>query len=496
MASTPPPAAGPQPETPPAADNDATTSTSFFTWMRGLGIRRQDGWIGGVAGGLATRMGIDPLIVRGILVVLAIFGAPVILLYAAAWLLLPDLGDKIHLEEAIRGRFEAPLAGIAVAIIIAIAPFGQGVWAPGITMWSDGFWSGAVPRGIWTLVLLGALVWFLIWISQRNRATPGIPTAPTTASAAPDSAAFVAPSPEPPAPPTGSQPEDVAAWRASQAEWKAQHDTWRNQQASAAHEAARAKARAAAEERNRAYREERERSEPNHLVSFVVVGLAIIAGAVTVLALGGGETFDGGMIRAGLAAALGVLALGVLVNGAIGKRSGGPGGFAVPVVVAIVLSFGIPTLPLGAQVAAGGAVHYSPSDGSEKRTVDSYFVGGGSTTIDLTDYYDSGSPMLAAGERRDLDDAVNLVMGGGSAYIILPDDERVTLRTTMAGGTMTIEGDDVDGYNGPRTVRQTFLPDGETATDEDAYARTIDVTVTMGGGSITVVRDSSTKDEN
>src|SRR5665213_2958017 len=100
--STPPP--------PPSAGNGTPSSpyggprtglsgrdTRFFDWMRGLHLIRTDGWIGGVCSAIANRLGIDPLIVRGIVVVAAILGAPVLLLYAAAWALLPDAEGRIHL---------------------------------------------------------------------------------------------------------------------------------------------------------------------------------------------------------------------------------------------------------------------------------------------------------------------------------------------------------------------------------------------------------------
>src|SRR5690606_39828689 len=69
-------------------------------------LTREPGWLGGVAAGLAARLGIDPILVRGILVVVALIGAPALLLYAAAWLLLPDLEGRIHLERLTRGHFE------------------------------------------------------------------------------------------------------------------------------------------------------------------------------------------------------------------------------------------------------------------------------------------------------------------------------------------------------------------------------------------------------
>ena len=80
--------------------------TRFFDWMRGLGVVRSDGWLGGVCAGIAYRLGIDPLIVRGIVVVAGILGVPVLLLYAAAWALLPDRDGRIHLQRLFEGEFE------------------------------------------------------------------------------------------------------------------------------------------------------------------------------------------------------------------------------------------------------------------------------------------------------------------------------------------------------------------------------------------------------
>src|SRR5690606_38583774 len=76
---------------------------NFFDWLRGLGFQREPGWLGGVASGIATRIGIDVMLVRGILVVLAILGFPVLFLYAVVWLLAPDSTGRIHCEQLGRG---------------------------------------------------------------------------------------------------------------------------------------------------------------------------------------------------------------------------------------------------------------------------------------------------------------------------------------------------------------------------------------------------------
>lgn len=49
-----------------------------------------DRMIAGVAGGLAEYFGIDPIIMRILFVVLAIFGGGGIILYLICWILMPE----------------------------------------------------------------------------------------------------------------------------------------------------------------------------------------------------------------------------------------------------------------------------------------------------------------------------------------------------------------------------------------------------------------------
>ena len=132
--------------------------TRFFDWMRGLGLVREDGWIGGVCAAIANRLGIDPIIVRGIVVVAAILGAPALLLYAAAWALLPDRENRIHLQRLIEGDFEPAIVGIGAMALLSFLPMAQGLWWVGGGFWDTPSWADAVGRIIWTLIVLGALV--------------------------------------------------------------------------------------------------------------------------------------------------------------------------------------------------------------------------------------------------------------------------------------------------------------------------------------------------
>ncbi|GLJ76713.1 PspC domain-containing protein [Leifsonia poae] len=159
----------------------AGRGTRFFDWMRGLGVTRSDGWLGGVCAGLAYRLGIDPLIVRGIVVVAAILGAPVLLVYAAAWALLPDRENRIHLQRLFDGDFQPAIVGIGILALLSLLPLPQGVWWFGAHPWGEPGWGDVVWRVLWTLIVI-ALVVGLIVLAARNdwgrAGTTGRGTAP------------------------------------------------------------------------------------------------------------------------------------------------------------------------------------------------------------------------------------------------------------------------------------------------------------------------------
>ena len=131
--STPPPAPG----TGPAA--------GFFTQLRGIGLYRSDErWIGGVAGGLAARFGIDPLLVRGLFVATLLFGGFGLVLYALAWAFLPEESDgRIHVEGLTVGHPDIALLG---ALLMFLSGIGRGAWNdwPYVPGWIQGlFWAAA-----------------------------------------------------------------------------------------------------------------------------------------------------------------------------------------------------------------------------------------------------------------------------------------------------------------------------------------------------------------
>lgn len=152
----------------------------FFAWLRRLGLPRRAGWLGGVCAGIGARLGIDPIIVRGIVVVVAILGAPLVLLYAIAWLLLPDAEGSIHLERLMRGVVDPAVVGIAVMGVLGLLPLVQGGWLG--WQWWDEWPSIADPffgfdvlvplRILWTILLVGGLVALVIWLARRASQNP------------------------------------------------------------------------------------------------------------------------------------------------------------------------------------------------------------------------------------------------------------------------------------------------------------------------------------
>jgi phage shock protein PspC (stress-responsive transcriptional regulator) len=426
--------------------------------MRSLNIQREPGWIGGVATGIATRLGIDPLIVRGIIVVVAILGGPALLVYAAAWLLLPDLDDKIHLEQVFKGNLESPIAGIGVLVLLSMLPVSQGFWFAGSAFWGEAFWGASVGHALWTLVILGLAIWLVVWIARR----PGVlPTVSGTSS------------PAPPPPPSGAPAADFAAWREQQAAWKAENTAYRQQRNSDQAAAWRADHEAQMlefERRRSIYREIRRRSRSNPFFSIFVIGIALIAGGLTALSLKGG-VLEVTTVVAGLAVALAVLALGMIVNGLRGKRPGGAAGLAALVVIPLIFFTGFPQsdhfrYANGATFVARDAPDNHP---------DVYVAGGGQVMMNLADYY-------ANGKWDSPQDDIYLFVLSGRVTVILPSDAPSAVDANVLwGGVQLGEGAGERAYEGRghSTYLQFNEPGGTASTLVTVHIYVLSGTITI-----------------
>lgn len=442
---------GPPPLMPTAAASGsasaapAAASDRFFAWTSGLGIVRGDGWIGGVAAGIAARLRIDPLIVRAILVVAALFGFPVLFLYALAWALLPDLNDRIPLQDALRGRFEQSQLGILVVAVLGLIPVtpallvfaGVPSWMlqPGLGGWP---FLSALAVGLGVLIV-GGLVFLIVRAASQSRSIDPAATEPdqrtaSAASGAPGSSAAASGSgPDgaladaagvdavdanaatwasapassddvanaaPPVPgetdagapglaPDASPDDAYAAWRAQHAAWKVQNDAWRREQQDAAR-AARDQARrerhahatafsAEAAERRRV----RRLTSPRTPFAYVatVSGIAAVAGAAVAVTSAADLAGALGLFTAAL-----VVAAGMVIAGALRRRSG----FLAALAIVLLLSGALATAAPAVAALHPGDYSISNAEGAERWPADAPFVQPwGSTWVTLVD---TGAP--------------------------------------------------------------------------------------------------------
>ena len=134
---------------------------NFFNWVRGHGIQRgPDRWIGGVASGIAHRLGVDPLIVRGVFIVLSIFAGIGVLLYGVAWALLPEPDGRIHVQEAGAGRWSTGMTGALITTVIGFPSLGGGFWG-----WERNGFGGF----LWTAFWIAGAIYLIYYLSQRDK---------------------------------------------------------------------------------------------------------------------------------------------------------------------------------------------------------------------------------------------------------------------------------------------------------------------------------------
>ncbi|TLM85861.1 PspC domain-containing protein [Pseudarthrobacter sp. NamE5] len=167
----------PPPRIPPVQDGPAAGSysypgapnqqTDFFTWVRSQGITRgQDRWVGGVSNGIAQRMGIDPLIVRGVFIILALFAGIGVLFYGLAWAFLPEPDGRIHVQEAGAGRWTSGMTGSLITVVLGFSGLGNGFWG-----WNN---HGFGPF-LWTVFWVGGAIYLIYYLVQRNKTAAGTP---------------------------------------------------------------------------------------------------------------------------------------------------------------------------------------------------------------------------------------------------------------------------------------------------------------------------------
>ncbi|WP_052136223.1 PspC domain-containing protein [Arthrobacter sp. PAMC 25486] len=394
-------------------------SAKFFQWLRSLGFQRGSSrWVGGVCSGLATKWGIDPVIVRGLTVVLTLFFGVGLLAYGVAWALLPEPDGRIHVEEVARGRWSSGMTGAGVMTLLGFAGPGQGFIFDG---------GGWFP---WSVIWIGPVFWLIYWAVNRDKPEGTVPKnlgtpaqhGPGTSGSAQQSGAdwYGNDSDEklgqpyggwPGSTPPGGAPQQplqyAQGFRPEPGQYvKPQHP----KQEYAKQQPVKTKPRLGA------------------AGSFLVLGAAAVVGAA-VLLLHVGNIIDLGGYEAGVAAAAAAITagLGIVVAGILGRTAGGLGTFAI---VALVFA-GMLSLPANnTPFTAFNDTTWAPTSIEAAETGRTVVLG--NATFDLTQF-DGGSALSA-------DVQVSLKAVTANMTVKVPSDIPVTINSELAAASFSIDG--------------------------------------------------------
>jgi phage shock protein PspC (stress-responsive transcriptional regulator) len=379
----------PGPGTPPPSGPRVTRDE-----MKDLGrLRRSvtDRHVAGVAGGIARHLDVDPIIIRVALVVATFFGGAGLLLYVAAWILVPEEGtadEPLGLDQ--RSRTIA-LAGVGVLALLAA-----------LGDWAGAFWF-PWPRAIG----VGLVVWFLHRKEQRS-------PAPADGVAPPAYRDQLVPDPA-----SGNTPDHTADFTASYATNDATYATTYDPAAGTGYPPA---APWGSYDRPRRPRNPRKRGPI--LFGFTLALICLGVGTLAVLDIAGVAVAD----SAYPALALGITAV-MLVVGSFWGRAGGL------ILLGFIAAFGTAAATIGSNVGEQDR-YYSPTSASEVRQ--SYEFGGGRFTLDLSDVSD-----VEGLDGRDITiDGV-----GGRIEVVVPDGVDVDVTTGVVGGNSDVFGQRSDGFD-------------------------------------------------
>lgn len=429
----------------PLDRRESAPGQGFFDVIRRTGIvRASEAPVAGVCGGIATRYGLDPLLVRVVAVVITIVTSP--LFYGAAWMLLPDSSGRSHLQRALDDReFPAGFVGALALILIGIPTIFPAEWN------SNGTWTF---RPLPLIVLIVAGVW--LWrrshgscrLARTDRPTVNLTKAgPATSS------------PATPAPPASAEPSVAAAAAPTDPTTASVPVRSTPPPMKPATPAAEPGAPAALTPAQR--RTAVARRRPGWRSTMLGTGLAALIGAAVYAVSAFGLDSRYATVY-GLGAAAVVLGLVTVGNGLRGRTGGLPATLGVAAVIAALF------VPSGVAHDTGWRLNDNETARSALDDVTltpttlrdaRHSVAVGDFTLDLRDAQPGSDPA-----------AITINGGLGDTTVVIPDDLGVDV--TVTGGLGDVQG--VDANGAPHRVGRD---DGRT----DATIR-----ITTGIGDVTV----------
>lgn len=478
--TAPDPATDPKVDPAPVAPGQRPYPESgfFASIRRGLFPRSEQRWVGGVAGGLAERIGWDPLLVRGLLIVSFFLGGLGLILYGVGWALLPERDGRIHLQEAARGNFDVAMLGSVAVFLTGFA------WGGPLGSWDNGGWEW-LTFFFW-IAALGVVAYLIVQGVQRARdnsaarrsgpyapGAPGVPTpgVPTPGAPAPGAPAAGAPTagmqagpmaprtgepgtsaPFTPAPPVDYRRSDglVYATGAGPAPYRQPQAQYRP-----------APAPTPAPQPVYTAPPARVRRGPGGTAVGVSVGVILLAGALLLAAerVGAADFLPDGdeILAAWLGIATVVLGIAILVSGLRGRTSGVLGFFAI-----VSLFFGLAYIALVGSEGRDWAVDATVNSREIEALVtepnnpdaatltegtvtvqtireaeDGFYVRWGDPVIDLSELnlsqVEPGDPVV-----------VPIQLGAGQTVVMVPQDVAVEANAYVAAGAVQWNVDDQD----------------------------------------------------
>lgn len=457
----------------------------MWAWLQRCGVRRSpERWIGGVAGGLASRWHVDPLVIRGAFVGACLLGGVGFLLYGLAWLLLPEPDGRIHAAELLAGRFDQAQLGGGLFVLVGMGP-ADWLGAP----WGDG-WVWGVMKAVGWLGVVGLVVWYLAARQHQRQQQSPWGNAPT--SAGPDPAGSPAPSATfattafaTTVQPTGAHPvpgvesarthpwgtpgTGVEATTVLPPSWTSDTDAPTQDPATAAGTQARpstprppapptppAPPKAPAQS-----------SGPGRPLVATVTAVGILAVAGLLLAERAGVITGGWTLTLGVL--LAVVGLGIVAAGLAGRRGGW---LTFLAIVGLVLSPGALGRDAGwdwewDEGASVGSTVWTPT--SREEAVAGVQLGAGQATIDLTSVPLSAEPLV-----------IPIQVGAGEVVVTVPDDGTVRAEVSLLAGEVSwiVDGED-------QRVSSPFGRDDLVFGADDGEARLV-LQVQVGAGDVTI----------
>ncbi|HEY0185937.1 MAG TPA: PspC domain-containing protein [Cellulomonas sp.] len=480
--------AGPGPVPPPAPQPRRGATDGFFEAIRRWGITRSsDRWVGGVAGGLARRFGVDPLLIRGAVGVTMLMGFGFVL-YGLAWALLPEESDgRIHLEEALHGAFDVALLG---AILLVLIGSQAGDWWFG---WGP-FDSGWFPTLAWIAAVVAVIA--ILRNARHHRtgsAPPRFPT-PSGPADAPRTEGSTTTMPVTDPRPAATQPSPPQTQAAAPTSAGRQHpgQAYAGQQHAGQQYpgqpqqgASSASAGGAVPPPGRGWapppvtppRPSKPPKPfvrgPGSAITGVVVALVLIGLAALLLADRTG-VYDGPIAAVALGGGVVLVGLAIVVSGLRGRRAGG--------LTALAIIGVIVALPTAVGSSSAWWEHQdrrvvSDQDLVVTSRVDAaagYSFGIGDATLDLTDLPLTGDTLT-----------VPISAGIGDVTIEVPSGIALRADVTSGAGEITWEVDGQSqtssGIGQNRTFSSDVLAEGQQAD--------LVLSIDLGLGSVTIEED-------